>query len=117
VTDCNVVLVDLDSRYPASIGRKTPTEVRGPILDWAAVDCAGAGVTITVSAWVVHPDDDDGTLTLTSPSFSGLSTRVLANGGTDGNTYRLVNSVTVSDGRRFEATIVVPVFVTLALAA
>ena len=117
MTQCSTLVADLDSLYPVNIGRKTPTEARRPTVDWAVVDCAGTGVTIQTSTWTIHPDDDDATLTLSQQATTGLETSVLASGGTDGNTYRLVNQVITSDGRTVELTVVVPVFVTKAIAA
>jgi len=114
---CREFIVDLDSRYPSETGRKVPSSTRRVWLYWDAVDCDGAGVSLVNSTWAIHPDDDDTTLTLTSPSFAGFAATVLVSGGTDGSSYRLINTVTTTDGRIIPATVVQPVFETCALAA
>ena len=114
---CREFVLDLDSLYPAETGRKTPGGTRRVWLGWDNLDCAGDGVSILTSTWTLHPDDDDGTLTISSPSFTGFVTTAIVSGGTDGSSYRLVNEVTSSDGRVIPATVVQPVYETRALAA
>ena len=75
--------------------------------DWLA--CNNAGATITVSAWAIHPDDDDGGMTLSQDTLVGGVASVLLTGGTVNVSYRLVNTVTLSDGQSITATIQIPV--------
>lgn len=102
---CTVVEASRASLYPPLVARKTPTET-----DWIEndisqdVDCAGAGVTISTSVWAIDATDDDGALTLGTASFTGLITRQPYSGGTAGISYRIINTVTTSDGRTLEFT-------------
>lgn len=103
-TVCRVVLGDHASVYPPVLDRKTPGEtivIEHDLSDDA--DCQGQGLTVTVNTWEVHPDDTDGAPTLSNPAFSGLITSVRAAAGSVG-TYRLLNTVTLSDGQVLERT-------------
>ena len=108
--NCPTVPLDLANPYSTLLDPKSPTEITRRGVDWAAwLACNNAGATITVSAWAVHPDDDDGTLTLSQETLvNGLAT-VLITGGTVNVSYRLVNTITVSDGQSIPATIQIPV--------
>ena len=115
---CRTVQADAGSLYPAALDRKAPGETYRIEHDLTRdADCAGVGVTLTVSAWAVHPDDDDGSLTLSAETIAGLVTSVAVAGGTDGANYRLVNTVNVSDGQILERTSSLPVLETRALNA
>lgn len=118
MNSCAVVNHSAASQRPAPLDRKAPGETIPVEHDLSDdVDCADSGVTITVSSWAIHADDDDATLTLASDTVTGLETRVMVSGGTDGSFYRLVNTVTTSDGRTIQRTSDLPVCETEARAA
>jgi hypothetical protein len=115
VAVCRTVEGDASSLYPATIDRMTPTETVRIEFDLSDdVDCQLNGITITQSAWTIHPDDDDGGMTLASMAVNGLVTSVSAALGTDGAYYRLINTVTLSDGQAIERTGALPVVATRA---
>ena len=115
---CTVYEWSRANREPATLPRKTPTEVERYANDIEAdADCSLVGITIATSLWAIHPDDDDGTLTLSGDAVQGLITSVLVTGGTDGALYRLVNTVTLSDSRVLIFTTSLPVCETTSLAA
>ena len=97
---CATITASRASLYPPLLARKTEAEteiLENDISD--DVDCDGTGsVTISTSTFAIHPDDDDGSLTLGTASFTGLVTSQPYSGGTAGKTYRIENSVTTSNG-------------------
>ena len=99
--------------YPAPWPRKTPTEAEryeNNIEDDA--DCALAGVTILTSEWSIFPDDDDGFLILSAPFVAGFLTSILVAGGVVDMVYRIINKVTLSDGRVLEFMSSLPILAT-----
>lgn len=107
---CTTIAASRESVYPPVASRKAPGET-----DWVEndissdVDCDGQGVTILSSVWIIHADDDDATLTLGAATWLALVTRQPYSGGTDGASYRLINTVTTNDGRTFEFTVQVSI--------
>ena len=95
---CETLQGDLSSLYPVTLGRKAPTW-RIPVTNDGTnvLDCSGAGVTINTSTWAVHPDDDDGSITISGETIIGLTTRAWVSGGMDGCVYRVLNTVVASD--------------------
>ena len=116
VDACRTVVGDVGAVSPPSLDRKAPgwtIPLRNNVT--SLLDCDGAGVTITQSTWTVHTDDDDGSVTFSGQTISGLTTRTLVVGGVDGAVYRIQNSITASDGAVFVLTVSVPVLETRAL--
>ena len=101
MTQCAEIKASRASQYPPLLPRKTVTETDRIENDISQdVDCQGAGVTIVTSVWAIHPDDDDATLVLETGSafVAGLVTFCPYSGGTAGKSYRVTNTVTLSDG-------------------
>lgn len=110
MTACPVVTLDLGSPYATLLDPKSPADITRRGVDWADwLACNNPGATISVSAWAIHPDDDDATLTLSQDTIAADLASVLVSGGTVGQSYRLVNTVTVSDGQSIPATVQIPV--------
>lgn len=65
-------------------------------FDWSAGYLAGTGVS--ASAWSVVPAEPGGLL-VASSSHAPERTAALLTGGIAGRVYRLVNRVTLTDGR------------------
>lgn len=63
----------------------------------------GDAVTIADSTWSQTSGDD--VLTLTLPVISAKKTKIRVAGGTVGNTNRITNRITLSDGQIKEASI------------
>lgn len=104
---CRVVVGDHASIYPPILDRMSTAEAMYVDHDLSVdADCQGIGITITVSTWAIHADDVDGNEpTLTSELVSGLITSVLVAPQPAGvGTWRLVNTVTLSDGQKLERT-------------
>ena len=117
MTTCTQITASRASQYPPLMPRKGASETDRIENDITLdVDCEGAGVTITLSQWAIHPDDDDTTLTLGVPFFSGLITYCPYSGGTAGSAYRVVNTVTTSDGLVLEFTVQVVIAETVRIA-
>lgn len=107
---CPVVPLDLSSPYATLLDPKSPTEITRRAVDWSIwLACNNPGATIIAATWAVHPDDDDATLTLSQEALSNGVSSVLVTGGTVGASYRLVNTVTVSDNQSIPATVQIPV--------
>ena len=114
---CGVVLGASGSVYPPGLDRVAPGETQLLEHDLSVdVDCRGAGITITTSTWVIHPDDAMGAPTLGAETTTGLITGLFYT-AVDEGTYRLVNTVDLSDGRRIERTSQVVVAATRKVAA
>lgn len=114
---CPEITASRASQYPVQLPRHDPTETDRIESDVSAdVDCAGAGITITQSVWTIHPDDDDGALTLGAAFISGLITYQPYSGGTPGATYTIYNDVTTSDGLVLRFTFLVTVMETVRIA-
>ena len=115
VAVCRIVKGDAAELYPAVIDRMAPQEnIRIEFDLTADIDCSLVGVTITDSTWAIHPDDDDGAMSLDQQAISGLVTSTRASKGTDGAYYRLINTNTLSDGQTIERTGAIPVVATRA---
>ncbi len=64
-------------------------------IDWTSrLD----GATIVASAWSVAPAEEGG-IAVETYGFGGITTEVRFSGGITGHNYRLVNLITLSDGR------------------
>lgn len=110
MSDCATITASRGSQYPPLLPRKAAAEterIENDVTD--DIDCAGAGVTITQSTWAIHADDDDATLTLGTAFIQGHVTAQPYSGGTAGRTYRVVNTVTTSDGLVLEYTVQVQI--------
>ena len=75
---------------------KDPAAVIDYAIDWQSAYLAGA--TIIDSRWQVAPDVPGGLAIVVAAEAAGRSVATLA-GGQRGRSYRLTNSVTLSDGR------------------
>lgn len=108
---CPVVPLDLGSPYATLLEAKSPTEITRRGVDWSDwLICNSSGVLINSSVWVIHSDDDDTTLALSQPTIGVANVAsVLVSGGTVGQSYRLVNTVTLDDGQSIAATVQIPV--------
>ena len=78
---------------------KDPEATLDYAVDWSAGYFDGQ--TISTSAWAVAPLADDGVV-VASQLIDGGRTVALLAGGRPGETYRITNSVTLSDGRSDE---------------
>ena len=106
MTTCPTVPLDLSSPYSTLLDPKSPTEITRRGIDWTEwLACNNPGATITAAPWTIHPDDDDATLTLSQETLSGAVATVLITGGTVNKSYRLINTVAVSDGQSILATV------------
>lgn len=107
---CPTVPLDLGSPYATLLDPKSPTEITRRGVDWIDwLACNNPGATISNSTWAIHPDDDDTTLTLSQDTLDVDVASVLVSGGTVGSSYRLINTVTLSDGQSVKATVQIPV--------
>lgn len=77
---------------------KDPNEVLDYSVNWS--DELLAGETISTSAWTVPQG-----ITKDSDSVSGSSTIIWLSGGTDGQSYELVNRIVTSAARTFDQTV------------
>lgn len=114
---CTVTEWSAGQLQPAPLERKTPAENIRIEHDLSEdIDCDLQGVTILVSQWTIHPDDDDGTLTLSTPTVDtdGLVASTAIQGGTDGSLYRLIGTYDLSDGQTIIRTSSIPVLETRA---
>ncbi len=115
---CEWLIADPDSLYPVEGSRKPPGDVHGYYFDWTKrLDCDSVGIVISNSTWDVHPDDDDGSVTVTTPTISGLIVGANIGGGMDGKYYRIINEVTGSSGQIHSVTLSIPVLETRSAAA
>lgn len=110
MSDCPTVPLDLASPYATLLDPKSPTEITRRGIDWSDwLACNNPGAVINAAVWSIHPDDDDSTLTLSQDVLAANVASVLVTGGTVGKSYRLVCTVTVSDGQSIPATVQIPV--------
>lgn len=72
-------------------------------LDWSAL--LAVGETITDSAWAVDPVG----LTLGTDEITDAIVTVWLSGGTDGTSYKVVNTITTSRGLIDERTVTIKV--------
>ena len=120
MTDCRILDVDLASPYSHALDAKSPTETLryGHAWDrWAA--CRADGVNNLASTWTIHPDDDDGTVTITQQTVIGdeiiggvtysLTASFFMAGGTAGKSYRIINTTDWDDGSQVTFTAQIPV--------
>lgn len=108
---CEVLLWDLASPYPAPLAPWKVGEAKPAEVDWSDIDCEGVGVTITNSSWDFIDravDDPTNIIVLGTPGITGLLTFVLVSAGVDAMDVRLVNEITTSDGRTLRAAVNVP---------
>jgi len=115
VTTCRVVYGDAGSISPASIDRAAPGEIIRIEYDLTAdVDCAGVGVTLSVVSWSINADDDDGLLTLSADTTSGLIASTLATVDADitQRCYMITADIVTSDQRRLLRSCSLPVLET-----
>lgn len=83
--------------------RKDPVDRMDYGFDWAAPDENGNtwlvdGDSISTSSWEIEPSS--GTLTKFKDEHSPTVTAIWVDGGTVGETYRLVNTVVTTQGRK-----------------
>lgn len=71
-------------------------------VDWQTAYLAGQ--SISVSEWIVTPDEPDGITVAVSTEAGGRSVATLV-GGRRGHLYRLTNRVTFDDGRNDERSL------------
>ena len=112
MTQCAVVVGDSGSIYPPRVDRLQPSETDVIVQDLSAdADCAGDGVTITGAIATIHPDDDDGELSLGATVTDGLEiTQFLTTTSlTTVRDYLINFAVTLSDGRILQRQVAVPV--------
>ena len=78
-----------------------PGSTEAYTLDWndAAEDSLADGETISASEWAVESAGSDGELDIDSDTNDTTTTTVVLTGGTKGHTYRVVNTITTSEGR------------------
>lgn len=84
---------------------KDPADEENYGLDWS--DNLGSA-TITTSAWAVSPSG----LTITGDSFSNDPQKlaiVWVEGGSAGVSYKATNTITTSNGRTVQRSILIPV--------
>lgn len=67
-------------------------------FDWSL--WLASGETVATSVWTV-----DAALTQSSPSNTGTVTSVFVEGGVSGTSYKLINNITTSVGRKDSRTI------------
>lgn len=84
-----------------STNEKSPPEISDWSIDWS--DRIGAD-TIATSVWSVGTG-----LTKTTDSKTDTVTTVWLSGGTSGNRYRLVNTITTAGGRTLEEVMILDV--------
>lgn len=91
-----------EPRWPQSAGLSIPD---GTVV-WTteAQSVASLEATITDSQWPTVTG-----VTLASPLTDDLRTTILVSAGTDGQTYSLLNQITLSTGERKEGVLVLPV--------
>jgi len=111
VTTCQIVDANISSPYAYLWDAKTAAMSIRIANDWNTwLACNGAsGATIINSLWQIHPDDDDATLVLSLEADTAGVVSVMVSGGTADRSYRLVNTVTSSDGQVPIATGQIPV--------
>ena len=112
MTQCAVVVGDAGSVYPPRTDRMQPSETDTIVQDLSAdADCAGSGITIVGAIATIHPDDDDGELSLGATVTSGLEiTQFLTTSAvTTVRDYLLNFAITLSDGRIIQRQVAVPV--------
>lgn len=98
-----------------TIFAKDPAATIDYAIDWAALYLGGEpptgpdpGVSITASAWAVSPADAGAISVEGAAILAGRTVATLA-GGVAGRVYHVTNSVTFSDSRNDERTLVVRV--------
>ena len=110
MTACPTVTLDLASPYATLLDAKSPAETPRRGADWSLwLSCNNAGATILTAVWAVHPDDDDGTLTLSQEALASDISSVVVTGGTAGQSYRLTCTIGTDDGQSITATVQIPV--------
>lgn len=80
---------------PFTLPAKDPTSLKDYGFDWSLWL---AGDTIQNSSWT-QAQATGSALALSNPSFSATATKVWLSGGTEGQTYTLINTVTTFGGR------------------
>lgn len=114
---CATITASRASQYPPMLPRKTVDETDRIENDVSGdIDCEAAGITITLSAWSIEPDDDDGALTLGAAFIQGQVTYQPYSGGTAGVSYRIHNDITTSDGLVLRFTVQVVIADTVKIA-
>jgi len=111
MTTCQIIDANISSPYAYLWDAKTePMSVRlaNDWNTWLACNTTG-GATLVGSVWAVHPDDDDGSFLLAQEAEVDGVASVLVSAGTADKSYRIVNTVTVSDGQVILATGQMPV--------
>ena len=120
MSECRIVYGDAASIYPAALDRFSPGEVDAIELDLTDdVDCQGAGVTIVTATPAIHPDDDDGLLTLGATTTSGLIVTQFLTFAADTTqrNYMLTFTIALSDTRSIKRSVSFPVIETRRLNA
>jgi hypothetical protein len=73
-------------------------------LDWTGRGLLAGTEEITASSWSAPPD-----LTLGSPSFTAVQTRVLVGGGIAGSTYEISNTITTQSGQTMKTVLMLEI--------
>ena len=112
MSECTEVVGDAGAEYPPTIDRIQPSETDLITLDLTRdADCQGAGVTIVGAICTIHPDDDDGELTIGTTITAGLFiTQFLTTSAVTTQRMYLLNwAITLSDSRVLQRQVSVPV--------
>lgn len=110
MTQCPVIEVDIGSPVAFLWGAKTPTgRARRGVSFTKLLACYAVGVTVDTVTWTVHPDDDDGSLTIDQQQLVVDLSSARISGGTEGLAPRIVVSWVLSDGTEGQVTGQVPV--------
>lgn len=115
MSECTEVRGDAGSVWPPRIDRLQPNETDTVVNDLTNdADCQGAGVIIIGAIASIHPDDDDGELTLGATVTNGLELTQFLTTLTSTLTrdYLLNFAITLSDTRVLQRQVAVPVEVT-----
>jgi hypothetical protein len=94
----------------SDVDKKDPSDVKYYTMDWT--NGVNDGATIVTSAWTIETISGDAAELEEEDSdiVSGnLITRILLSGGTHGNNYEVMNTITTTDGETLEKTGVVRV--------
>lgn len=107
---CQVIDANISSPYAYLWDAKTAPMVVRIANDWNTwLTCHSPGSVLAGSTWAIHPDDDDGSLVLAQEAEADGVASVLVSAGAADKSYRIVNTVTVSDGQVILATGQMPV--------
>lgn len=117
MTECPEVVGDPDSIEPAETGRMAPGEDLWHHHDLSSLQCSGSGATILGVIASIHPDSDDGLLTLGTTIVDtdalGWSQKLTADPTETQRIYTIVYTVTTTDVQTLKRSATVPVLPTV----